>query len=86
MAVGSLRVSFAGTYAEAVAYAAQHPHLTAPKGLARAGDDGGLPMLCAVYHGSDERHRRSRQLALLGWDEEFQCDVRRGSGFKGDRS
>lgn len=81
---GSIRVSFAGSYAEARDYAAQHPPLTAPKGLARGGDDG-LPMLCGVYNSEGERYDIQHQLEQLGWDGEFQCDVRRGSGFKGDR-
>lgn len=74
---GCVKVSFAGTPAEAQAFAAAHPGLAAPRSHQRAGDDG-LPMLTARFRNGAEHGRITALLASLGWDREFQCETRYG--------
>jgi hypothetical protein len=80
---GSIRVSFAGTYHEAVEFCRDKPGVTAPKGLAHAGDDDGLPMLCAVYKSAVQYDAAKALITSLGWDPEFHCVVPNGRGFRG---
>jgi hypothetical protein len=59
-------VDFAGTYAEAVAYAKQNG-VNAPKGLACHGNEG-LPMLSLPYKNIAERQAAEKKFEALGWD------------------
>ncbi len=83
MSGGSVRVSFAGTFSEAVEWCRNNPGIFAPKGLARAGDDDGLPMLSIPYRNTDEFLAAQRRFEELGWDREFQSVNPHGRGFHG---
>jgi hypothetical protein len=81
---GSVRVSFAGTFAEAVEWCRSHPLIKAPKGLSHHGDDC-LPMLTIVYRNSDERCEAHEVFKRLGWPIVSHITVPHGHGFHGDR-
>lgn len=74
-------MSFAGTFQEAVEFAEKHEGITAPKGLARKGDDSGLPMLCIRYTSRAGLIAARKKFSDLGWGEEFQIVQEHGNGF-----
>lgn len=82
---GSIQVSFAGTFAEAVEYCKDKPGLNAPKGLAHHGDDDGLPMLSWPYRNGLQLIEGEKTLTQLGWEPEFQI-VQRYGPYTGNRA
>lgn len=68
MTIGTIKVDFAGTYAEARVFAAQNG-VNASRRLASAGNEG-LPMLSIMFTSVAQREQGQELFHRLGWDKD----------------
>jgi len=74
---GSVKADFAGTYAEAIAYATEHG-FNAPRALSHAGNEG-LPMISLPYHNVTELAAVEAKFAEHGWEDGATLITRHGT-------